>query len=42
MIQTFEPLTLQNKKEMNEYLDQFFEMTEKNIRDVFITGARKE
>jgi hypothetical protein len=44
LIQNFEPLSTQNKKEMSKYLDEFFEITEKerDIRDVFINNARRE
>ncbi|MGZ8557445.1 MAG: hypothetical protein ACXWWC_03890 [Chitinophagaceae bacterium] len=44
LIQNCEPLSAQNKKEMIKYLDDFFEITEKerDIRDHFINKARRE
>jgi len=44
LIMNFEPLSKQNKKEMIQYLDDFYETTkrEKDIRDIFITNARTE
>ena len=44
LIQNCEPLSTQNKKEMIRYLDEFFEITEKDkdIRNLFIDNARRE
>jgi len=44
LIQNVEPLSAQNKKEMINYLDEFFEITEKekDIRELFINNARRE
>ncbi len=44
LILNFEPLSTQNKKEMIKYLDEFFEITEKerSVRELFINHARRE
>jgi hypothetical protein len=44
LIQHFEPLSKNNKKEMIKYLDEFYSIIEKekNIKDIFITNARVE
>jgi hypothetical protein len=44
LIQHFEPLNKNNKKEMIKYLDEFYSIIEKekNIKDIFITNARVE
>ena len=44
LIQNCEPLSTQNKKEMINFLDEFFEVTEKekDIRELFINNARRE
>ena len=44
LITNFEPLDENNKKEMIKYLDEFFQVTdkEKNVRELFINKARKE
>ncbi|MGK2863722.1 MAG: hypothetical protein ACSLE0_17450 [Chitinophagaceae bacterium] len=44
LIQNFDPLSAQNKKEMIKYLDEFFEATEKEryVKDLFINNARRE
>ena len=44
LIMNFEPLTMGNKKEMTRYLDEFFELTEKekDVNRIFIKEARVE
>ncbi len=44
LIQNCEPLSTQNKKEMIKFLDEFFEITEKekDIKAHFINNARRE
>ncbi len=44
LINNFEPLTAKNKKEMLNYLDEFYSVieNEKNVKHLFIDNARKD
>ncbi len=44
LVMNFGPLSKQNKKEMIQYLDEFYAVTEKekDIRNIFIANARRE